>query len=267
MSTRCKNQECVQPQKIIVYARVSTDKQETAQQMRTVNEWLSRNRMEATEVVEDEGVSGGVSYRDRKLGKIIVPELQRGDVLVVAELSRLGRSMNDISKLVNDELKPRGVRLVVVSTGIDLNCGDMKAIDQMIIQSIAFAAQMEKELIQERTQSAIDVRKKKLSEYGSFVSRKGNICTRLGNPTAEGRARASAESARVRKEKAMNDPNNQAIWAVLKPLSVNGNPPTNSALKEAVLAFAERDIRTATGKVLNVARARSCYHSLKTIFN
>ena len=253
--------------KVIVYARVSTDKQETAQQMRTVNEWLRSHNMEATEVVEDDGVSGGVSYRDRKLGKIIVPELEFGDVLVVAELSRLGRSMNDISKLVNDELKPRGVRLVVVNMGIDLNCGGMRAIDQMIIQSMAFSAQMEKELIQERTQSAIDVRKQRIAANGSFVSKSGRVCTRLGNPTEEGLARANAASAASRRARAKADPNNQAIWAVLAPLSINGAPPTTDALKSAVVTFAERDIRTATGKTLNVARARNCYHSLKSIFS
>ena len=255
------------PQKIIVYARVSTDKQETAQQMRTVAAWLTAHNMEATEVVEDEGVSGGVGYRSRKLGQVVVPALGRGDVLIVAELSRLGRSMVDVADLIEHDLKPRGVRLVVVSAGIDVECDQMKSAGQFQIQAIAFAAQLEKELIQERTRSAIEVRKRRLADDGSFVSKAGRVCRRLGNPTQEGLSRASAASAALRRAKAKADPNNKAIWAVLAPLSVNGAPPTTEALKSAVVTFAERDIRTATGKTLNVARARSCYHSLKPIFS
>lgn len=252
--------------KVIVYSRVSTNKQEIAQQERTVNDWLARNSLSATCEISDEGVSGGVSYRDRKLGKEILPMLDRGDILVVAELSRLGRSINDVNTLIVRELKPRGVRLVIVQTGIDIDCARMKAIDEAIINNIAFAAQMEKELIQERTQSAIDVRKRKLESDGEFVSKSGRICTRLGNPTIEGLARANEASALARREKAASDPNNIAIWEVLKALSVDGNSPTTEALKSAVVTFAERDIRTQTGKVLNVARARSCYHMLKKIY-
>lgn len=252
--------------KVIVYCRVSTDKQETAQQMRTVNEWLDRNRLTATSVISDEGVSGGVSYKERKLGKEVIPELSHGDTLVVAELSRLGRSMSDISKLVNDELKPRGVRLVIVQMGVDLDCSHMKAINEMILLAFSFAAQMEKELIKERTQSAIDVRKKKLETDGAFISKKGRVCERLGNPTEEGIRKASDAAARAKREKAANDPNNIALWSVLQPLAVNGNPPTTESLKSAVVTFAERDLRTQTGKTINVARARSCYHTLKKIF-
>src|SRR5574344_1223539 len=99
--------------------------------------------------------------------------LERGDMLIVSEISRLGRSMSDINKLVSDELKPRGVRLVVVQMGIDLDCANIKALDEMLLFAFSFAAQLEKELIQNRTQSAIEVRKQKLKNEGSFVSKKG----------------------------------------------------------------------------------------------
>ena len=61
------------------------------------------------------------------------PMLDKGDILIVSEVSRIGRSMSDINKFVNDELKPRGVRLVIVQMGIDLDCSHLKAIDEMLL--------------------------------------------------------------------------------------------------------------------------------------
>ena len=250
--------------KVVVYERVSTDKQETAQQSRTVNAWLKAHGMEATMTVAEEGVSGGVSYKDRKLGKVVLPLLGRGDALVVAEVSRLGRSMSDINKLVNDELKPKGVRLVVVQMGLDLDCANLKAIDEMILFAFGFAAQMEKELIQERTQSAINVRKDAIKANGSFVAkRSGRTVTKLGSPEI---GKATAAAAAAKRRKAQQDANNVLIWSMLQPLEVNGNAPTTDALKGFVLECAEKGIKTATGKDMKVASARNCYYYLKRIF-
>ena len=108
--------------KVYLYSRVSTDQQTLVQQERTVYEWLNAHNMEVDEVVSDMGVSGGVSFADRNLGKVLLPKMQEGDMIIVSEISRLGRSMYDLSKLIHTELKPRKLRLVVVSMGIDLRC-------------------------------------------------------------------------------------------------------------------------------------------------
>ena len=47
--------------KVFVYLRVSTDKQELTQQLNTINEYLASKQLQADEVVSDEGVSGGIS--------------------------------------------------------------------------------------------------------------------------------------------------------------------------------------------------------------
>lgn len=145
--------------KVYLYSRVSTDQQTLAQQERTVYEWLNAHHMKVDRIVSDEGVSGGVSYADRKLGKELLPMTVEGDMIIVSEISRLGRSMFDLSKLIHTELKPRKLRLVVVSMGIDLNCAKMTAIDELILNNFSFAAQLEKQLISERTLSALAVKK------------------------------------------------------------------------------------------------------------
>lgn len=153
--------------KVYLYSRVSTSDQSLAQQERTVYEWLNNHNMQVSNVVSDEGISGGVSYKDRQLGKVLLPMMLAGDVLIVSEISRLGRSMFDLSKLIHEELKPRKIRLVVVGMGLDLRCDHLTAMDELILNNFSFAAQLEKQLISERTRSALQVKRANGIKFGA----------------------------------------------------------------------------------------------------
>ncbi len=152
--------------RIFLYGRVSTSDQSLEQQERTAYEWLNAHDMKVDEVVSDEGISGGVSYAERNLGKKLLPKTKEGDMIIVSEISRLGRSMFDLNLLIHNELKPRKLRLVVVSMGIDLRCDKLTAIDELILNNFSFAAQLEKQLIQERTLSALQVKKQQGIKLG-----------------------------------------------------------------------------------------------------
>lgn len=161
------------------YIRFSTSKQEETQQVQAIKEWTEPRGITLDVIEKDEGVSGGVSYRDRKLYRL-VRKLRQGDVLVCSEISRLGRSMSDLNLLINEELKPRKVRLIVTKMNLDLDCANMKAIDQMIFFALSFSAEIEKELIQSRTKSALDARKEAIEKEGGFMSKNGNWTKKLG---------------------------------------------------------------------------------------
>lgn len=250
---------------VIVYMRVSTDKQDLSQQENTVKEWLKANGLKATKTVTDEGISGGVSYRARRLGTDLLPMMSRGDILLVSELSRLGRSMSDISMFVNNELCPRGVRLVAPKSNYDVDTSAMNAQSQLMLQLLTFAAQMEKELIQSRTQSAMDVRKNAIKEKGGFVAKKsGRYITKLG-ATADTLQKACKAAAIAKRTRAANSPVNVALWDVLQEVS-GGQTPTTEQLKRGVLMCAERELRTPTGKTINVARLRNTYYTLRKVY-
>jgi DNA invertase Pin-like site-specific DNA recombinase len=201
--------------KVIEYGRVSTDKQTLEQQNRTVKEWLSRNGLKTDIVITEEGISGGVTYKKRKLGTDVLPLLEAGDMLIVAEISRLGRSMSDLNKLINDELKPRKIRLVVVQMGLDLNCANLKAMDEMILFAFSFASQLEKELIQERTKSALEIRKQKIEQEGGFISKAGNWCTSLGG-NSNGQSKGGKANGEKRRKEAMENSTNRIIAELLR---------------------------------------------------
>lgn len=153
--------------RVFLYSRVSTSTQTLAQQERSAYEWLKAHNMKVDEIVSDEGISGGVSYADRNLGKVLLPKVKEGDMIIVSEISRLGRSMFNLSELIHKELKPRKIRLVCANMGIDLNCAKMTAIDELIISNFSFAAQLEKQLISERTLSALAVKKSQGVKLGA----------------------------------------------------------------------------------------------------
>lgn len=187
---------------VYAYLRYSTSHQDELQQVQAIKEWTKPKGIFIDEVVKDEGVSGGISYRDRNLYKL-VKRMKPGDLLIVTEISRLGRSMSDLNILVNEELKPRGVRLVVIKMGLDLDCSNLKAMDQMVLFSFGFAAEVEKEMIVQRTQSAIDARKEAIATQGGFISKKNRWCQHLGrekgaDTSAATRASASAAEERAR---------------------------------------------------------------------
>lgn len=187
---------------VAAYIRFSTDKQDETQQVQAIKEWAEPRGIAVDTVEKDEGVSGGVSYKDRNLSAL-VRRMRPGDTLIVSEISRLGRSMSDLNTLINDELKPRKVRLVVIKSGIDMDCSNLKAIDEMIFFALSFAAQIEKEMIIQRTQSAIDARKALIERDGGFVSKAGNFCTHLGGKKGDdvsAPARASAQKRKAEKE-------------------------------------------------------------------
>lgn len=252
--------------RVFVYSRVSTDTQTLGQQERTVFLWLQNHGLKATDIIQEAGVSGGVKYSERKLGKEVVPMLQPGDVLIVSEISRLGRSMADINKLVNEELKPRGIRLVVVQMGIDLDCSKIKAIDEMLLFAFGFAAQLEKELIQDRTKSAMEVRKKELAEKGFFVTKSGKRAVSLGRPKGADTVMAWSKSADIRKEKAKNNQSNRIIWELFSGHVEAGKIPSTCEMEAIAEKLNKMGVKTPTGLTYTTARVRSTYHNLKNIY-
>jgi DNA invertase Pin-like site-specific DNA recombinase len=198
---------------VYAYLRYSTSHQDEVEQRFALDEYASSHGLTIDDLVKDEGISGGVSYRERNLYKL-VKKMNPGDILITTEISRLGRAMSDINKLLNDELKPRKLRLIVVKMGLDLDCSNLKAVDEMIIFAFGFSAQCEKEMIQQRTQSAIDARKEALKKDGGFFSKSGRWCSHLGNAKGVDVTAASAVASRNRADeaRAWRESNDGYLW-------------------------------------------------------
>jgi len=124
------------------YARVSTNEQS-----------LDRQQDELTaagaEMVYTE-VGSGKKGAARPQWDELLRSLRKGDTLMVTELSRLGRSTSQLSQLA-DDLAERGIALRILNLGIDTGTPS----GRLVYQIIAAVAEMERELLIERTNSGL----------------------------------------------------------------------------------------------------------------
>jgi len=138
---------------VFAYIRVSTDKQETENQRFEILKYANEKKLGNVEFIE-ETVSGRKSWKERKIG-LLIPKLQRGDVLLVTELSRLGRSMLEIMELLSILLRA-GVEIHVVKNKQVLK-DDLQS--KVFAMAFSIAAEIERELISQRTREALQRRK------------------------------------------------------------------------------------------------------------
>ena len=133
---------------LVGYARVSTFDQDPQMQI---------------DALVDAGVDSRHLYEERISGstiqriklKEVLEFVKDGDILVVWKLDRLGRSLQDLIRIVKD-LKDRGVGFKSLTEGIDTtNSGGM-----LIFHIFGSLAQFERELIRERTLAGLEAAKR-----------------------------------------------------------------------------------------------------------
>jgi DNA invertase Pin-like site-specific DNA recombinase len=103
----------------------------------------------------DEVISGRKSWRERSIAPIIMLDLQKGDVLIVSELSRLGRSMLEIMEMLS-QCAQKGIRVYAAKGNWKLDGSLQTKIMAMVL---SMAAEIERDLISQRTRSALATKK------------------------------------------------------------------------------------------------------------
>ncbi len=146
--------------KTYAYIRVSTDKQDLENQKFVILQYANNKKLGNVEFIE-EAVSGRISWKNRKL-KDLIDNLQTGDSLIVAELSRLGRSMLEIMELLSILLR-KGVNVYVVKGNYELK-DDIQS--KVLTFAFSLASEIERELISQRTKEALAKRKAEGKKIG-----------------------------------------------------------------------------------------------------
>lgn len=184
------------------YLRVSTDEQDVKNQREEI--LTLANGKDATgqvEFVEDPAVSGRVPWRERKIASVL-EEMQAGDALIVAELSRLGRSMYEIMEILAMAVK-KGVRVYAAKGGWALNDTIQSKILAMVF---AMAAEIERDLNVQRTKAAMATRRALVAQGKSWVSKAGNVVRGLGRPKGPGPSKLDKHEAVIRERLAVGVP-------------------------------------------------------------
>lgn len=131
---------------VYAYYRVSTEKQDYNSQKMGVVEYCDRVGLKIDKEVIDEGVSGTVKAKERKLWNI-VKAAKNGDYLITSELSRLGRSTVDVLETCNI-LANKGVNVYFIKQAMGL---DQTPMGKMMTAILSAFAEMERDLISQRT--------------------------------------------------------------------------------------------------------------------
>ncbi|CAG0968776.1 recombinase family protein [Geobacter sp.] len=149
------------------YIRVSTDKQDLETQKFGILNFANEKGLGQVALVE-EAVSGRVSWKNRELHRII-DGLCKGDVLIVTELSRLGRSMLEVMELLSIMTK-KEVKVFAIKGGYELGNNIQS---KVLAFAFALAAEIERELISDRTKEALAKKKAEGVKLGRPSGRLG----------------------------------------------------------------------------------------------
>ena len=141
------------------YVRVSTEEQNLENQKMAILE-----RYKVRKWIEEKK-SGTIDYHKRDLG-ILMNQLKEGDVLITTEISRLGRSLSMIFNIIS-ELQTKGVRVIAIKNNFDLNPQKKNDIvSQVIMFAFGLSAQIERDLISERTKQGLMIAKSNGKQIG-----------------------------------------------------------------------------------------------------
>ncbi len=135
------------------YIRVSTQTQTLENQKFEIEQW-SRRQGVRIDFWVTETVSGTVGWEKRKLGRLL-RRMKKTDLLVCTEISRLGRSMLMVMSVLN-ACSQKGVFIRTIKDNFNLS----DSINSKIIAfAFALAAEIERNLISQRTREALAARK------------------------------------------------------------------------------------------------------------
>lgn len=137
--------------RVIAYLRISTGEQDLNSQKLELHEYARKNDIKINEFIEVE-VSSRKSTQARKIDELL-DNLQTGDLLLTSELSRLGRSVGQIIKIV-DTLIKKQVRLIAIKESIIID-GKQNLQTKTMITLFALFAEIERDLISERTKQGL----------------------------------------------------------------------------------------------------------------
>lgn len=132
------------------YIRVSTDRQTVENQRFEISRFCSAQGLSINGWIE-ETISGTKNYDKRKLGQLL-ERVQAGDLIICAELSRLGRSLFMIMEILSLCMQ-KGCVVWTIKDGYRLGA-DIQS--KVLAFAFGLSAEIERDLISQRTKEALD---------------------------------------------------------------------------------------------------------------
>ena len=156
------------------YIRVSSDKQTVENQRFEINNFCNRKEMCIDGWIE-ETISGTKAYNKRELGKLL-KIVKKNDLIICAELSRLGRNLFMIMEILNICMN-KECKVWTIKDNYRLG-EDIQS--KVLAFAFGLSAEIERNLISQRTKEALARKKAEGVVLGRPKGRK-NTTTKLTN--------------------------------------------------------------------------------------
>ena len=131
------------------YIRVSTDKQTVENQRFEINNFCNIQETLVDKWIE-ETISGAKNIDDRKLGKLL-KKMKKDDILLCAEISRLGRNLLMIMSILHHCMK-KEIQVWTIKDNYRLG-SDISS--KVLAFAFGLSAEIERNLISQRTKEAL----------------------------------------------------------------------------------------------------------------
>ncbi|MCR9287486.1 MAG: recombinase family protein [Bacteroidetes bacterium] len=157
---------------VIAYSRISTDQQDLEKQKHLLLQYAQKQGWLINEFIEV-SISSRKNTKQRKIDELL-EKLQPGDVLLVAELSRLGRNMLETLNIINT-LSQTGIKIVFVRQP-ELSTTATHA--KLLLAIYSYFAESERDYISIRTKQGLAVAKamgKQLGRPKGSKNKKGRV--------------------------------------------------------------------------------------------
>ena len=150
------------------YIRVSSDKQTVENQRFEINNFCSKNELHIDGWIE-ETISGTRNYNKRELGKLL-KRVKKDDLIICAELSRLGRSLFMIMEILNICMT-KECKVWTIKDNYRLG-EDIQS--KVLAFAFGLSAEIERDLISQRTKEALARKKAEGAKLGRAEGSKNN---------------------------------------------------------------------------------------------
>ena len=134
---------------IIGYIRVSSSKQTCEHQKYEIEQFAKQNKLKIDKWVE-ETISSRKALNKRKLGELL-DVLKNGDILISCEISRLGRSLLEVMRILETCLN-KDCKVWTIKENYRLG-NDIQS--KVLAFAFGLAAEIERKLISDRTKSSL----------------------------------------------------------------------------------------------------------------
>ena len=150
------------------YVRVSTIEQSAESQKNLISRFATERKMLIDKWIEVE-MSSRKTADKRKITELLSQVIEN-DVVIVSELSRLGRSIQEVLQIIKSLMEEKKCRLILVKQNMDLNpLNVLDMSNKILITIFSMLAELERDFISFRTKEGLNALKAKGVKLGKPV--------------------------------------------------------------------------------------------------